>query len=157
MVFGRMGNLRETENALNRAMDDYSNAEPDPPAWLARTLDEAELHGTTATAYTDLAARDRALTGRALESVTAALRLRAGESHRVRALQVDRSKLALNSYRVGDTDLANDTTSKVLAAIPEISSHRFATRLRPLAAEAATHDSTAADLARQLNTQLVRD
>ena len=156
MVFARIGNLRETAFALNRAIDDYSRAEPDPPAWLALTLNEAELHGTTATAYTDLANSDPALADRAIESAKAALRFRADESHYRRALIVECTKLALNAYRSGETDLANQTTSQVIDALPQVSSRRLANRLQPLAIEAATHDSTATDLAHQLSSLSTR-
>lgn len=61
--------------------------------------------------------------------------------------------LALNHYRCGDTGAANDQAARVLAALPQISSRRILTSLRPLGIAAArTTDSTAPDLARHIHT-----
>jgi ATP/maltotriose-dependent transcriptional regulator MalT len=152
MVFARQGNFRETETALSRTADDYSRAEPDPPAWLALTLDEAELHGIAATVYSDLAGHDPAYIHQAIDSANTAMRLRGNSPSR--AFLVDRAKLALNAYRDGDTDHANRFTNELLAAASQVSSQRLRTTLlRPLAVEAAARDdSTAADLAQRLDT-----
>ncbi len=155
MVYARMGNVRETETALSRAAEDFSHAESDPAAWIALVMDEAELHDAAALAYTDLARQDQAYTHRAVDEATSAIQLR--DPTRTRAVLLKRTTLALNAYRGGETDLANRTTSQVLAALPEVSSRRVANRLRPLAIEAATHDSTAADLAHQLSVTVTAE
>lgn len=65
------------------------------------------------------------------------------------------SHSSLNAYRSGETELANETTSQILAALSQVSSRRLLGRLQPLAAEAAaTRDSTATDLTHQLEAAM---
>ncbi|HEY0637420.1 MAG TPA: hypothetical protein VGD67_07220 [Pseudonocardiaceae bacterium] len=62
--------------------------------------------------------------------------------------------IALNAYRSAGTGLGNRTTADLLPLRPSLNSTSATARLRPLATEAATHDSTATDLAQSLRTAL---
>ena len=150
MVYARQGDIREAETALNRAADDHALAEPDPPTWLALTYPEGEDHGTAALVYSDLARSTVSCAQQAVDHVVNSIRL-TDPDHSQRLL-LRQGVLALNAYRSGETELANQTSEQVLAALPQVSSRRLANRLQPLAIEAATHDSTAAELAHRLTT-----
>jgi len=100
-------------------------------------------------AHSDLAEHDPAFAALAAEATTTALRQ--SDPSETRSLLLYRSTLALNSYRSGDAADANEVTGQILTALPAVSSRRLLARLRPLATEAATHDSTATDLAHRLN------
>ena len=148
-VHGRRGDIPQTEEALRRAQHEFSRAEPDPASWLVKIIDKAELHAMTGYAYSYLAEHDRSFADRAVEEVSSARRLR--DPRRTRASLFDRTALALNCYRLGETDRANTLAADLLSSVPQVSSRRLLTRLAPLAAEAAgQHDSTATDIAHQL-------
>jgi len=78
-----------------------------------------------------------------------AMQLMTGKAE-TRNLLMHPTTLALNSYRCGDTYQANEITGRLVAVLSDVSSRRLLTRLRPLAIEAATHDSAAIDLAHKL-------
>lgn len=148
-VHARQGDIQRAEEALRGARHEFSRAEADPASWLANVLDEAELHAMTSDAYSYLAEHNRSFADRAIEEMATAMRLR--DPRRTRAALFDRTSLALNSYRTGDTDRANTVASELLSSVPQISSRRLLTRLSPLAKEAADqHDSTASDIAHQI-------
>jgi predicted XRE-type DNA-binding protein len=149
LIHARRGDAKAVGGAIGRAQDDYANADPSQPRRQTRYFIDATLHHRTSTAYSELAEHDPTYAIHAVEASTTAVRLIPdGET---RSLLSHLIPLALNSYRAGDTDLANDRTSQILAALPQISSRRLTARLRPLAIEAATHDSTATDLAHQID------
>ena len=151
LVHARQGNAKAVTTSIRRAEDDYADAETDGPARQTRFLNDAGLHGHASLAYADLAEHDVAAAEVAVERETTALQQMASRTE-IRNLLMHQTTLALNAYRTGDTTLANRTASQVVEALAEVSSHRLLARLRPLATEAATHDSTAADLAHRLAT-----
>jgi tetratricopeptide (TPR) repeat protein len=150
LVYARQGNTKAVQSSIHRAQDDYAEAEMNAPVRQTRFLDDCTLYHHIALTHTDLAEHDPASVTLALDAAATAVRHTArGER---RSLLLHQGPLALNSYRSGNTELANQLTSEITATLPEVSSRRLLARLRPLAAEAATHDSTATDLAHRLNT-----
>ena len=149
LIHARRGDAKAVDSAIGRAQDDYANADHDQPGRQTRFFIETTLYNRISVAYSQFAEHDPTYAAHAVEAAATAARL--SNHSEVRCLLDDLIPLALNSYRAGDTDLANDRTSQILAALPQISSRRLTARLRPLAIEAATHDSTATDLARQID------
>jgi transcriptional regulator with XRE-family HTH domain len=150
-VYARLGDAKATGTAVSRARDDYANADDAAPARQTRFLIDSTFNHYISMAHSRLAEHDPAYAAHAIEAASTAAGLTpTGE---IRSWLVDATPLALNAYRAGDTALANQTTSRIVAALPQVSSRRVLARLRPLTAEATTHDSTATDLAHQLDTR----
>jgi tetratricopeptide (TPR) repeat protein len=155
LVYACQGNTKAVQGSINRALTDYANADQNQPPRMTRFLADDTLYHEIAWAYTDLADHDSTQAAPAVEAATTALQ-RAPENE-TRSTLLCQTPLALNAYRTGDTDLANKLTSQILTALPDVSSRRLTTRLRALTTEAATHDSTATDLAHQLTGQLTNE
>ena len=150
MVHARRGDATRCQTALTRAADLQATAEPDPPAWILDTYPDSEELGTAALCHSDLAAHHLAHAVAALETVTKAIEREPASDNRNQRRALRLGVAALNAYRSADPDLGNRTTAALLPLLPSLNSTRVAARLRPLAIEAATHDSTAADLAQRL-------
>lgn len=149
LVHARQGNTKAVQGSIRQAQADYADAGQNQPPRMTRFLDDCTLHQHIALAYTDLAEHDPTFGPAAIEAATTAVQQT--NQTETRSGLLHRTPLALNSYRCGDIDIANHTTSQILTALPDVSSRRLTTRLRALTIEAATHDSTATDLAHQLN------
>ena len=150
LVYAKQGKTKVVESSIRRAQDDYAEIATDEPPRQIRFFNDNELLVHTALAHSDLAEHDPTHAIQAAEFTMTALRQ--GNVSEICSLQLWRTTLALNSYRSGDTERGNEVTGQILAALPAVHSRRLLARLRPLAAEAATHDSTATDLAHRLNT-----
>jgi hypothetical protein len=149
VVYGCCGNAKAVNRAIGHAQDDYANADNNQPYRQTRFIIDCTFHAGISIAYSHLAEHDPAHAARGIDAgMTGARLTNPGETRAFLAHQIP---LALNAYRGSNTELANDATAKIATALPQISSRRLVARLRPLAAEAATHDSTAADLAEHLN------
>lgn len=152
-LHARRGNTSGTENALGHAFDGYARIDGPEPVLRARMISDGDMHLMTAEAYSDLAAKHEDYATRAIDEALKAAQL--WQPSYAPALMMTKATLALNYYRCGDTATANELTAQVLATVPAVSSRRDATGLRPLAAAAAAyeHDSTANDLAHQLQAR----
>jgi len=147
-IHGNRDNSRAVELAIGHAQDHYANADNSLPFRMTRFLIDETLHKRIALAYSHLAEHDASYAARAAD--VAATAARSCPDSEPCTLLLAQVPLALNDYRSGNIDVANETTEAILTALPEVSSRRLTARLGPLAAEAATHGSTATDLAHQL-------
>lgn len=151
-VYARRGNAKAVNGSIRRAEDDFADAETDAPRKQTRFCGQEDLHMHIAYAHTDLAQHDDGYAARAMSGVMAALRLR--NQGEIRGTLLARTTLALNAYRSGDIAQGDAVTAQILTDLPNVHSRRLQTRLRPLAIQAATHDSISADLANQLTNHL---
>ena len=149
LVYAQRGNVKAVEGSIRRAEDDYADIAPDEPARQKRFLDNGGLHLHIALAHSGLAEHSPAHSALAVDATRTGLGQRADWEGR--SLLAYRIPLALNAYRSSATEYANKTTGQVLAGLPDVSSRRVNAGLRQLAIEAATHDSTAADLAHRID------
>lgn len=148
-IHGHRGDSRAVERVIDQARDSYTLADSSVSPRMTGFLVDTTFYNRISLAYSHLAEHDRSYATCAADMAVSAVRLCPdGEQ---RTLLVDQVPLALNAYRCGDINTANETTTTILAALPEVSSRRVSARLRPLAAEAARQDSTAADLAHRLS------
>ncbi|MGH3823682.1 MAG: helix-turn-helix domain-containing protein [Pseudonocardiaceae bacterium] len=149
-------NIDEAQRALRRAEQHYAHDQEAPDDWVGAIVlpDHSDLPAGRADAYSRLAGHDQRFAETAVLEMTEALTL--CDPDRVRATLTGRIILATNQYRCGETDLANATTAQVLTAIGRLSSRLTARDLITLGTEIRQHttDSTAADLAHRITTEV---
>jgi transcriptional regulator with XRE-family HTH domain len=145
-ICARLGRVQDTHRAIGRAEDTFARTtEGDAPTWLAY-FTAAELAGTTASDYRDVATHDSTQLARAADRFENALRLRGDVSPRSTAF--DLAELAKIRLRQGDLEHACATGHAAVDAAQPLRSFRVRQRLRDLldATEPYRHITVCADL-----------
>lgn len=129
-ICAQLGRVQDCHRAIGNAEDAFTRTTPgDAPAWLDY-FDAAELAGTTASDYRDLAAHDPAQFANAATRFQTALDLRGNASPRSRAF--DLTELAKIQIRQGDIEQGCATGHAAADAATGLHSYRVRQRLADL-------------------------
>lgn len=129
-ICAQLGRVQDCHRAIGNAEDAFTRTtHDDAPGWLDY-FSAAELAGTTASDYRDLAAHDPAQLTKAADRFERALALRGNESLRSRAF--DLTELAKVQFRQGEVELACATGHAATDAAAGLNSFRVRQRLTDL-------------------------
>ncbi|MFE3204441.1 hypothetical protein [Embleya sp. NPDC059237] len=129
-ICGQLGRVQDTHRAIGNAEEAFARTtDGDAPTWLGY-FTEAELAGTTASNYRDLATHDRTQLDRAAERFERSLLLRGSEE--VRSTAFDLAELAKVRLRQGDVEQACATGHAAVTAATGLHLFRVRQRLSDL-------------------------
>ncbi|MGC0418436.1 helix-turn-helix domain-containing protein [Embleya sp. AB8] len=129
-ICAQLGRIQDTHRAIGTAEDAFARTAPgDAPTWLGY-FTAAELAGTTASDYRDLAVHDRGQLARSADRFERSLALRGTDSPRSTAF--DLTELAKIRLRQGDVEQACTTGHAAVDAATGLHSFRVRQRLSEL-------------------------